>query len=228
MSIWGKIGEDLGVKEWAKACGINQAAHASRRPLVAAEVRSGLWDRKRVRMLQLQLKKWPACHSLFLNLHRLHKSGELTLEQMAETEEAARKAATLHCLHIISRPQVPLMDSSVEAVLVRHLAEHASVMTLQVRTLTMPLDFPKLQHLVLDLGAFSHTGAKEQDDWGPLQSISKLRGLRTLYIQALDIAIEEPADLRHCVHLQHVALKGIQLAGRSALPKRCGLHVTNG
>ena len=132
-------------------------------------------------MLQLQLKKWPACHSLFLNLHRLHKSGELTLEQMAETEEAARKAATLHCLHIISRPQVPLMDSSVEAVLVRHLAEHASVMTLQVRTLTMPLDFPKLQHLVLDLGAFSHTGAKSKMTGDPysLSASCEVSGLCT-------------------------------------------------
>ena len=228
VSVWGKIGEDLDIKEWAKACGINQAAYAARRPLVAAEVRSGLWDGKRVCMPQLQLEKWPGCHSLFLNLQWLHETGELTPEQSAEIENAAKDIATLRCLHIIGRSQVPLMDSNVEGVLMRLLAKHALVLTLQVRTLTMPLDFPSLQHLVLDLGAFSHRTDKEQDDWGPLLTISRLKGLRTLYIQAPDTTIQELTNLRRCVDLQYVALKGVKLKGRLCLPKRCALHVMNG
>ena len=152
VGVWDKVGQALEVKEWAKSCGMSQAAYAARRSLVAAEVHSGFWDGEQICMSQLQLKKWLACHSLYLNLWRLHETGELTADQTAEIEHAARNAATLHCLHFIGRSQVPLMDSSLEGVLMCLLAKHASVLTLQVRTLTMPLDFPNLQHLMLDLG----------------------------------------------------------------------------
>ena len=226
--VWGNIGRHMDFKEWAEACGTSRASYAARRQVLVAEVCSKAKKGGRVKIKQLRLNKWSFCHSLFLNLQGLHGTGQVTLAQIEEIDAASIALPLLRCLHIIGRSKVPVMDSSVEGVLVRLLATHASVMTLQVRTLTMFLDFPKLQHLMLDLGAFSRARAEEQDDWGPLLSVSRLRGLRTLYVQAPDTTIEEPTDLRCCVHLQHVALKGIQLAGNFALPKNCGLHVING
>ena len=227
VDIWDKVGQNLKIQEWAKTCSISQAAYAARKPLVAAEVRSAFWGGQQVSLTQLQLHMWPGCHSIYLDLHQLHEAGELTPEQSAAIEKFSKKAAALHCLHIIGRSQVPLMESSMEGVLMRHLAEHASVLTLHIYTLTMPLDFPSLQHLVLDLGAMHHKGCKMQNNWGPFLSISKLKGLKSLYVQAPDTQIWEATNLKDCVHLQCMVVRGIQFAKDLFLPEACLLHVVS-
>ena len=223
-AVWGEIGRLMSVKDWAEACGTSRASFAARRQVLAAEVRSTNVKGGRVNLKQLQLERWPLCHSVFLNLWRLHETGELTPAEIAEIDQAARRLPLLQCVHIIGRPQVPLTESSAEGVLLSTLARHASLLTLQVKTVTMPLDLPNLQHLVLDLGARSHKGPGQEDDGEAFQCISMLKGLRTLYVQSLGIGILQPIDLTGCVHLQHLALQNVYLLGKLALPETCLMH----
>ncbi len=173
-------------------------------------------------MAQLRLKRWPFCHSLCLNLCRWH--GKLTPAEMAEIEQAAGTLPELQYLHIIGRPQVPLKKTGVEGVLVSILAKLAPVLTLDVKTIQMPLDLPNLQHLVLNFGATFFKGDRE-DSWGPSLSISVLKGLKTLYVQSFNNTITQPIDLAKCVHLQHFAVQNTQLEGSMALPKGCRLRL---
>ncbi len=220
----------MGAKDWAKACGISQAAYAARRRLVAAEVRklSKVWKGGRVNIKQLHLSKWSFCHSLFLNLQGLHKAGQVTPAQIERIDAAGRTLPLLCCLHIIGRPRVPVKESSIEGML-SILARHVSVLTLHVRAITMPLDFPNLEHLVLKVGATSHRGGGKQDDvTGNLEdfaSVSMLKGLKTLYVQSNN-TITQSIDLTKCLHLEHFAVRDTDLVGDLALPKGCRLHMT--
>ncbi len=222
--VWGKLSQFMDVTDWAMACGASRASYAARRQALAAEVRSKSWKSGRVNIRQLQPKKWSACHSMFLSLWRLHQTGKLTPAEIADIDRAARTLPLLRCLHIIGRSQVPLNQSSLEGVLLSVLARHALVLTLQVKTVTMPLDLPNLQHLVLDIGARSHKGPRQEEDGEAFQCISMLKGIITLYVKSPGTRILHPIDLTGCVHLQHLALQDVRLLGKLTLPEPCLLH----
>ena len=226
--VWGNIGRHMDFKEWAEACGTSRASYAARRQVLAAEVRSKAWKGGRVKIKQLRLNKWSFCHSLFLNLQGLHGTGQVTLAQIEKIGTASIALPLLRCLHIIGRPLVPVTENSVEGVLISSLARHASVLTLQVRTVITSLDFPNLQHLVLKLGVTSHKRGGITDNIKSrveqLPSISMLKHLKTLYVQSFDNITVHPIDLTKCMHLQHVAVQNTLLIGGLLLPDTCLLH----
>ena len=116
-------------------------------------------------------------------------------------------------------------------MLVSLLATNAVVLTLHVKTIVMPLVFPALQHLVLALDPnayFKGPQALEQTHRDLFPAISALKGLRTLYLESSGYrtTIIGTMDLTKCVHLQHVALRGVILQGLLALPAACLLHAT--
>lgn len=222
VGVWDKVSQHMEFTDWARACGTSHASYASWRRLVAAELRSTFWNCGRVDMSQLQLRKWAYCHSLNFNLRRLHEAGKLTPAEVAEIGRAAGTLPQLRCLHIIGRPKVPLMMTSVEGVLMSILAIYATVLTLRVRGIKMPLEFPHLQHLVLDLGA----KGDDEDDGEPFLSISILNGLKTLFVQSSDKTIMQPIDLTGCMHLQHLAVQDTKLNGTLTLPEKCRLRMT--
>ena len=141
---------------------------------------------------------------------------------------AASKLPFLKCVHIIGRPEVPLTESSIEGELLNLLAKHALVLTLQVKKIQMPLDFPTLQHLVVDIdSAGNYRHWKEGHiDVTLFKAISMLKGLRTLYLQSSDWRPICAADLTGCVHLTHVAMQGVSLLAEDklSLPEGCRLH----
>ena len=106
-----------------------------------AELRNKRASHRRVCMRQLQLKKWLVCYSLYLNLWQLENAVKPYAAQIEKLKKASEALPLLRCRHLIGKDQVTLMDSSFEGVLVRLLARHAMVLTLQVKTIKMPLDF---------------------------------------------------------------------------------------
>ena len=248
--VWGLVRGRMSLREWAKACGTSPASYTLRRSLVAAEVRNdpGKYGRLLVRLLQLnkgpnvytwrlnlrqlQLKRWSTCHSLWLNLWQLHKAAEVTPAQVKHIQQAASTLPMLQCLHIIGRPEVPLTQSSVEGVLLSLLVRHAAVLTLRVMRVLMPLDFPTLQHLVLDVdsGAIYLSRGKGcvEVESKLFPAISMLKGLKTLYVQSSESFCTQGADLTGCVRLTHVALQRIELIHKLALPAGCLLHAHTG
>ncbi len=68
--LWPVFKECMSAHEWAKACGTNQATYALRRQLVAAEVHmcKTTGNIRQDLISQLQIERWPTCHSLFINL----------------------------------------------------------------------------------------------------------------------------------------------------------------
>ena len=71
--LWPVLKDCMTADDWAKACGTNRATYGLRRPLVAAQLhackRVGTNEQDLIR--QLQIDRWPSCHSLFLNLQQL-------------------------------------------------------------------------------------------------------------------------------------------------------------
>ena len=183
---------------------------------------------------QLQVDRWPACHSLFLNVQQLLEDYQATAAESTKIRLAGDKLSLLHCLHIIGRAGVLPTEDSFEGLLVSTLARHASVLTLQLRTLKMPLTLPNLQHLVLDLGRdmleISFSSLQIHEEVFP--SINMLKGLKTLFIQASRFDVEPPS-LTNCVCLRHVAMRGVNFvllnsSPKLALPAGCQLHAILG
>ena len=91
----------------------------------------------------------------------------------------------------------------------------------------MPLDYPNLQHLALDLGNEYEKREKGQSHLEVFPAIRMLKGLKTLYIQTSNTThIDGPADLTCCKQLQCVAVQDVQLCGLMALPAGCPLHAS--
>ena len=223
MDIWGVINHFMTPKEFAKICSTSRASYAARQQLAVAEVRYEPSDDEQVYLRQLQLSRWPACHSLCINLGQLQDTMEFSQTQRDKIEEAGSTMPSLHCLHLIGRKEVRLTESSIEGVLVSILAKHALVVTMQVRNVIMPLNLPNLQHLVLDM-------EKATDYWKPdlhcalFGSINLLRGLKTLYLRSRASVINKAIDLTDCSHLRCMAVQGVALRGGLALPDGCFLH----
>ena len=215
----------MSTKEWAKACGSCVASYQARMSLLVAEVCSTLGKDKHVLMWQLQLKKWPASHSFFLNLRKLHGAVEVTPTQIEQLTEAASAMPLLHSLHIIGRQDVPLTATSLEGVLMSLLAKHATVLTLHVKTVSMALDMPNLRHLVLR-GTNSREVGNKQIYKELFLAVSGFKGLETLYVHYHNLTIRAAVDLTSCEHLQHMAVQGIQFAASLTLPVACVLHTT--
>lgn len=232
VDLWRIIKGHLTRKEWGKARGTSLASYSLQWPLLAAEVHNTPGDDRHDLMRQLQLDRWPAFQSLRLDLWHLCQALKLTPDQVEELDLASTALPLLQCLHIIGRDQAPLTHSSAEGVLVRLLARHASLLTLQVKTVTMPLDLPTLQHLVLDLDADPTGQGHRQTHKARFSAISVLKGLNTLYIQSHRTAASGPptikngTDLTGWAHLQHIALQDVRLEGMVVLPAGCLLHAT--
>ena len=91
----------------------------------------------------------------------------------------------------------------------------------------MPLDYPNLQHLALDLGNEYEKREKGQSHLEVFPAIRMLKGLKTLYIQTSNTThIDGPADLTCCKQLQCVAVQDVQFCGLMALPAGCPLHAS--
>ena len=233
VDLWRTVREQLTRKEWGKACGTSRASWSLRWPLLAAQVHYAPGKDGHDLLRQLQLGRWPAFQSLRLDLWHLHEKVKLTLDQNKELELASSGLPLLHCLHVLGRDQMPLTQSSIEGVLVRLLARHASVLTLQVKTVAMPLDLPTLQHLVLDLDADPTCQGHRQTHPALFSALSMLKGLKTLFIQSHRTTtsgsptIKNATDLTACMHLQHVVLQDVRLEGMIVLPAGCYLHVVS-
>ena len=93
---------------------------------------------------QLQVDRWPAGHSLFLNLVQLPEGDQATANELNKIRLASDNLPLLHCLHIIGRARVFPTEGTIEGVLMDVLARHVPVLTLQVRALKMPLTLPNL------------------------------------------------------------------------------------
>ncbi len=235
----------MSFREWAMACGTNRAS-CHGRPLLAAEVgyELGKVQQNLVRLFhrvmwplfpgccldlsQLQLNKWSTSHSLWINTWQLHEAAKVSPAQFEQLKAVASKLPVLQCLHIIGRPEMPLTKGSIEEVLVSLLAKHALVLTLQVKRVQMPLEFPALQHLVVDIdSAKNYRPWWEEDiEHSLFEAISMLKGLKTLYLQSSDGIPICATDLTGSVHLTHIAVQGIILVARDklALPAGCLLH----
>ncbi len=157
--LWAMVRQGMTAREWAKACVTSRASYAMRRRLFAAEVISEPGDDGRLLTRQLHFGAWPACDSLCLNLWRLHEAvgNDPGLLELFTKDSSA--LLLLECLHIIGRQHMPLTKSSIEGVLVNLLGRHATVLTLQIKTIAAPLELPALQHLLLALGY-------KKRDWG--------------------------------------------------------------
>ena len=233
--LWAVFRDCMSADEWAKACGTNRATYALRRPLVAAQLHAckTLGTNERDLIRQLQIDRWPSCHSLFLNLQRVPEGFQANAAVLDQIHLADSKLHLLHCMHIICGEGVLLTESSMEGLLVSVLARHASVLTLQVKALKMPLTMPNLQHLMLDLGRemSKYFFASTQEMVFP--AIGLLESLRTLYIQTYHFVDVEPPNLTNCVCLQHVTLRRVHFvrldsSQELALPAGCQLHAILG
>ena len=227
LDIWAAVREVLTLKQWAMACGTCHATYALSRRLIAAEVCDGLgYSDGRDLVKQLQLDRWSGCHSLFLQLRHMPEAVKVT-SSAAQIEQLVLDGSfsSLQCLHIIGRSRVPLTNGSAEAVFMSHLAQHASVLTLDVKTVSMPLDLPNLQHLILNVSRSAGWEDGDQTHEVLFPAVCRLTGLQTLYVQSSGTTIIGKVDLTACLHLQCVALQGVGLGGGVVLPADCLLHV---
>ena len=220
VDIWAIVREGMTAKQWAGVCATCRATNALKRVLLLAEAHKTGLDLGR----QLQLDRWHLSQSLCLNLEHMHGEPEAPHINLAGS-----KLPLLQCLHIIGNDWVPLTQSSIEGVLVSLLAGYASVLTLQIKTLMMPLKFPNLEHLLLDLNRIR--GLKD-DEWtheGLFPAIGTLKGLKTLYLQSQhdQTTVRSFADLRACVRLQHVAVQGVLIKDALLLPAETSFHANS-
>ena len=241
VEIWSIVRQGMIPREWAIAQGTSRASYHLRRPLLAAEVRYEPGDDEGILIKQLQLDMWPTRQSLCVSLWRLHEAVEITPAQLQHLILAGSIMPQLECLHIIGRRHEPVIEGSIEDILISLLARHAMVLSLQVKMITMPLDTPLLQHLVLDLEVElkSEKYEKPHDFSGHIYraymesswhetiftSFSLLKRLKTLYVQSSLTMISQQVDLTGCKDLHHVALQGVCLSGALILPGGCSLHI---
>ena len=231
VDVWEGVRKHMHPRQWAKACSACRAAFALRRTLVAAELCNDRGDDQQATLRRLHLGRWPACHSLYLNLSCMdggwqYNSVDLTALAVFKIILPNHAAPLLFCLHLIGRRHVSLTEDSIEGLLVRQLARHVSVLTLQVRRVSMPLHLPTLQHLVLEL---FHTYDFDASDYEALiPAVSMLKSLKTLFVRSGSFtSITGPTDLTGCPDLHCVALQGVQCWGLLALPPGCLLHGTS-
>lgn len=237
VDVWEGVRQQMHPRDWAKGCGTCRATKTLMRCLVAADIRSKSGDDEQalLRLLallrRLQLDKGHGCHSLYLNLSgwHMHEPTLAHLNKALSEMLATSEVPSLRCLHITGMHGTYLMEGSIEGLLTRQLARHASVVTLELGLVGMPLDFPALQHLVLYLSSASHGYA------GPTYQVlfpaaRMLKGLKTLCIQSSSkiTHITGPTDLACCPHLEHVAVQGIRLEGPLTLPAGCQFHLSSG
>lgn len=168
--------------------------------------------------------KWTSCHSLFLDFREMHKAVTVTAAA-ARIKQLSLDGSlsSLRCLHIIGRDRVPLTKGSLEGVFVGLLAKHALVLTLHVKIVSMPLEMPKLQHLIVNLSTGRKDGVQTHE--ALFLAVTGLTGLHTICVQSLSTAINRKTDLTACVHLRCVALQGVTLQGGVSLPAGCLLRV---
>ena len=212
---------------------------ALRTPHVVAMVRGEVHDGEQVFMEQLQLDRWPSCHSLCVNLSQL-EAASLAPDQMItfmrEIDQASKSLPMLQCLDIIDKHTESTISFDV---LMGLLAKHASVLTLQAKAIGSYLYLPALQHLVLDLnpnyGKYPHQSLGQRNQY---LDVSELKSLKTLYLQAprsshdstgLLVTQDGPSgayvfDLTGSPHLEHVAVQGVLFQGKLALPAGCHMH----
>ena len=248
VDAWGVVRRYMNLMDWGKACTTSRASYAMKRDIVVAclhseqHARSLAGTAEQLCMEQLQLDRWPKCHCLWLNLHRLPQEIGLSQAQIDEIKKASEALPLLRCLHVVGRnyPNVAT-ESSIEAVLIDSLARHASVLMLKYVNMRVPFDLPILQHLVLEFKPLDTRSITQ--NYGPVYenpfaAISRLENLKTLYIhyhrycpfkafRRRRHTLRGDADLTGCVHLQNVTLRDVTFQGKLVLTACMGLqHVT--
>ena len=226
IGVWAMISDCMTPREWAVACGTCPTAYKLRKRFVAAEVIMGLNKAEQDLAWQLQLDKWPACHSLCFNTRfiNLYGAASITEAQIRQIQQAGHLLPLLQCLHIIGSCYDDVKaGNSVQALLIEVLAKHVSVLTLEIHVVGVPLEFPNLQHLVLHLHPFSDLA----DFAAHFPSLKQLVNLRTLYLQSeyMTLKMRGTLELQGCARLQHVALRNLYFEGPLFLPSGCLLHV---
>ena len=208
------------------ACGTCRATHALSRPLIAAEMCDWFAQDEQTLLKQLHLKRWSGCHSLFLSLRCMLKAVKV-IAAAAQIKQLSLDGclSSLHCLHIVGRDQVPLTKGNAEGVFLKLLAKHASVLTLDIKSVSVPLDLPTLQNLIINLAGMCGRKEQKQTCEALFPAVSRLMGLHTLYVQSSGTIISRKTDLTASKHLRCVALQGVELKGGVALPTECLLHV---
>ena len=226
IEIWAMISKYMTDREWAVACGTCPTTYKLRQRFVAAKVIMMLNDIEQGLARQLQLDKWPACHSLCLSTRfiNIYGAASVTEAQIKQIQEAGRLLPLLQCLHIIGSYYDDVKaGNSVQALLIEVLAKHVSVLTLEIYVVGAPLDFPNLQHLVLHMLPFRDL----QNFAAHCPELNELINLKTLYLQSeyKTLEMRGTLELRGCARLQHVALQNLYFEGPLTLPSGCLLHV---
>ena len=224
--LWNSIRLCMSPIGWALARGT----------LVAADVHGEPGESVQDLTSQLQIHRWPTCQSLCINLEQLDKAVSLTLEPALKICQAGSASPRLRCLHIIGRDHTPLVMGSgaantMEGVLLGLLGMHASVLTLQIATsssrVSMPLAFPRLQHLVLDLDPPRGSLQEWHPDPVLFPEVSMLEGLKTLYVRCRGGLDSKAVDLTGVMRLQRVIVQGACFQGLPVVPIGYFLHVVN-
>ncbi len=172
---------------------------------------------------QLQLHRWPACHSLCFDTRGIYEAVHIPEAQLEQIRQAGRSLPLLQCLHIISsRYNTVKVGCSVQALLLEILAKHVIVLTLEVRFLGVHLELPNLQHLVLHI----LQNVAEKDYGSLFPTMGSLINLKTIYVQSdrRFSKMRGPLNLRGWAQLQHVALRNVYIEGALDLPAGCLLH----
>ena len=230
VDVWEGVRQQMSPGDWTKACGTCRTTKTLMRSLVVAEMSSKSGDDERALLKRLQLDRWHGCHSLYLNLSGLHMRNPTAAHRkgILLAMLASHNVPLLRCLHIMGTHGAYLTESSIEGLLMRQLARHASVVTLELRVVTMPLDLPALQHLVLYLSTCYGDAAPTYQVLFPAARM--LKSLKTLCVQSSfkTTWIRGPTDLACCPHLEHVVVQGVCFEGLLTLPAGCHFHLTSG
>ena len=142
VDIWEVIKHFMTPREFTKICSTSRAFYAVRQQLTAAEVRYEPGDDEQVLLRQLQLDRWPTCHSLCIDLGQLDKAVDFCEAQSDSIGEAGNTMSSLHCLHLMGRKGAPLTEGGIEGMLVSLLARHAIVVTCRSRLFSCPRNGP--------------------------------------------------------------------------------------
>ena len=228
MDVWARVGVHLTTRDWAKACGTSRASFAARNLFVAAEVCCNPFGNEDICKELLHLAQWAMCHSLLLDVRQLPDWASFTPAQTRLITNTCKGLPFLKCLHIIGRDELVLRESSIEGILVKLLARHALVLTVKTLQVQMPLQFPALKHLVLELPSYGQ-GYQFGSPFPAIRMAANLNTLHLLFHRVppatiLATILYGSADLSVCKSLQCVALRNVRLKDGLRLHSGCTLH----
>ena len=199
--IWAIVRRFISPKEWEAACGTHPASYVLKRLLLAGEVHCKQSDSERGLLRQLDLDMWPTCHTLCLDLWRLHEAMKATPAQVHRINLEGTALPLLQCLRVTGRDQVPDAESNALGMLRSILVRSAPILTTHFWLAEVPLELPALRHIVLDIGTTWAEVLRHTFGWCDFPVASLLRSLmavklESLYVRCPGLTISGPRILQ--------------------------------